>query len=106
MSLEENITKAIKSLNKMQAEREWLARKCFERAKSGDKTWSDLMASGEGHLVGILAAQAFAAGYNAAIKHMMANELTNGIPDLAKSTRGNYTDRELREMTKEGELKS
>ncbi len=93
------LASAAKGFSKAQRERGSVARRCFERAKAGDKGWGDLMHAGEGTLVAILASQAFKAGYALACKHLMdAGDITAAFQDLGMATRGTYTERELSEM--------
>lgn len=95
------IESAAKGYRKVATERAYIARKCFQRAKSGDGNWGELMCSGEETLVGLLAMQAFNAGYKLALRHM--TEKLSGIEDYATQTRGTYTARELDAMRKEGQ---
>lgn len=93
---------AAKGFRKAQTERAYIAGKCWTRAKRGDGTWGELLASGEETLVGLLASQAFAAGYALACKHLVAaGDATGGMRDIAQQTRGTYTSRELDAMSKE-----
>jgi hypothetical protein len=96
------LSRAAKGFRKAQVERAALARRCFTRAKNGDKGWSDLLHAGDDTLVGILASQAFRAGYMLACKHLgEAGDSTAGLPDAAAKCRGTYTTRELDAMGQE-----
>lgn len=90
---------AAKGYRKVATERAYIASKMFIRAKKGDGNWGALMSSGEETLVGLIAEQAFNAGYKLAMRHV--TEKLSGINDYATQTRGTYTSRELDAMSRE-----